>query len=119
MIVFPTLKTGAVAQYPAGEEIQFRNQVVRFLDGGDQRYRDSSGPLRRWQIHLSALDERELRALDAFFEQNQGCFGSFEFTDPWDGERYPNCSFADDELVITSVAEMSGGTSFTVIENRR
>jgi uncharacterized protein DUF2460 len=119
MASFPTLKTTAIAQYPAGKELRFRNQVLRFLDGAEQRYRDASGPLRRWQIRLSALDEREMAALEAFFATQQGCFGSFAFTDPWDSETYPDCSFAGGELALTSVAEMNGQTFVMIVENRR
>ncbi len=51
--VFPTLKTGAVAQYPATEASQFSSFVVRFLDGGDQRHRQFPAALRRWVIKLN------------------------------------------------------------------
>jgi hypothetical protein len=117
MASFPTLKTGAVAQYPATRHFRFRNQVVRFLDGTHQRYRDSAGPLHEWEIRLSALDENEISALEQFLELNQGCFGSFTFTDPWDGTVYSNCSLATDELEFISLEEMQGKTSLTVIEN--
>jgi hypothetical protein len=118
MATFPNLKTSAVAQYPATKALRFQNQALRFLDGTEQRYRDAAGPLHRWQISLSQLDEGEMAALDAFFAANQGAFGSFAFTDPWDGTVYPNCSLASDELDARSVAEMSGATSLTVMENR-
>jgi hypothetical protein len=118
MATFPTLKTAAVAQYPATKVLRFQNQALRFLDGTEQRYRDAAGPLHRWQISLSLLDEGEMAALDAFFAANQGAFGSFAFTDPWDGTVYANCSLASDEFDATSLAEMSATTSLTVMENR-
>jgi hypothetical protein len=118
MATFPILKTKAVAQYPAGKAIQFRNQVLRFVDGAEQRYRDSAGPLHRWVIRLEELDEGEMAALEAFFTTNQGRFASFAFTDPWDGSQYANCSIETDELDLTSVAEMRGRTSLTLVENR-
>jgi len=88
------------------------------VDGAEQRYRDSAGPLHRWEIRLAALDEGEMAALEQFFADNQGCFGNFAFTDPWDGTRIANCSLASDELELTAVAEMQGQTSLTVVENR-
>jgi len=118
MATFPTLKTGAVVQYPASKNIRFQNQVLRFLDGTDQRYRDAAGPLHQWTIRLGEMDERELAEIEQFFVDNQGCFGSFAFTDPWDGQAYPNCSIAGDELDLTSEAEMRGGTSLKIVENR-
>jgi hypothetical protein len=118
MATFPTLKTSAVAQYPAARYVRFQNQTVRFVDGSEQRYRDASGPLHRWEIHLSELDEGETAALEAFFAANQGAFDKFAFTDPWDGKEYPNCSLLSDLLALTAVGEMRGSTSLTVVENR-
>jgi len=115
---FPKLKTNAVAQYPAGRALRYQNQVVRFLDGADQRYRDASGPLHHWIIRLDELDEGELAEVEGFFLSNQGQFGSFVFVDPWDGTSYANCSLASDRLDLTAVAEMRGQTSLTVVENR-
>jgi len=118
MATFPTLKTGAVAQYPASKSFRFRNQTVRFLDGTDQRYRDSAGVLHQWDIRLSNLDEGEMAAIEHFFSANQGRFASFAFTDPWDGTAYPNCSIVKDELALTSTAEMRGTASLRIVENR-
>jgi Conserved hypothetical protein 2217 (DUF2460) len=118
MAMFPILKTKAVAQYPAGKAISFQNQVLRFVDGMEQRYRDSAGPLHRWVIALSELDESEMAAVEIFFAANQGRFGNFAFTDPWDGTQYPNCSLQADELAMNLAGEMRGKTSLTVVENR-
>jgi len=118
MMYFPVLKTSAVAQYPAGQTISFRNQVLRFVDGREQRYPDSAGPLHGWRIQLSQLDEREMAAINEFFSANQGRAGTFVFTDPWDGMEYENCSLGSDEWNWVSVGEMSGATVLTVIENR-
>ncbi|MGD0666028.1 MAG: DUF2460 domain-containing protein [Bryobacteraceae bacterium] len=118
MASFPTLKTSAVAQYPATKAVTFQNQVVRFVDGSEQRYRDCAGPLHQWVIRLNELDETEMTALEQFLESNQGSFGSFSFTDPWDNQTYNNCSFASDAMDLTSMEEMRGQTSVTVKENR-
>ncbi|MFY9725830.1 MAG: DUF2460 domain-containing protein [Bryobacteraceae bacterium] len=118
MASFPELKTSAVAQYPATKAVTFQNQVVRFVDGSEQRYRDCAGPLHQWVIRLNELDETEMAALERFLESNQGSFGSFTFTDPWDNQTYNNCSFASDAMDLTSVEEMRGQTSVTVRENR-
>jgi hypothetical protein len=118
MATFPQLKTGAVAQYPATKSLRYQNQTLRFLDGTEQRYRDSAGPLHRWVIDLNELDESEMAAFEQFFEDNQGRLGSFAFTDPWDGTQYAKCSLASDELGLSSLEEMRGKTSLTVVENR-
>ena len=118
MATFPVLKTNAVAQYPANRMVRFQNQTLRFVDGTEQRYRDSAGPLHRWEIRLDLIDEAEAAALDEFFAANQGTFGTFEFTDPWDGHLYQNCSLEADEMELTSMAEMQVRTNLTVVENR-
>ena len=118
MANFPKLKTGAVAQYPAGKALRFQNQTVRFLDGTEQRYRDAAGPLHQWMIQLSELDESEMAAIEQFFEDNQGRLGNFAFTDPWDGTQYANCSLKSDGLTLGSAAEMRTKTSVTIVENR-
>jgi phage-related protein len=118
MAMFPQLKTGAVAQYPIVRHAEFRNQTVRFVDGTDQRYRDCGAPMQSWQISLTSLDETELAAIDEFFLANQGSFGSFAFTDPWDGQVYEDCSLAADDLSAAALAEMRGTTQLTVVRNR-
>lgn len=118
MATFPTLKTGAVAQYPAARTFQYRNQILRFVDGNEQRYRDSAGPLHQWIIRLDYLDQTEMAALEEFFSASQGRFASFEFTDPWDGSQYPNCSVSVDTMAALSQQEFRGITSITIVENR-
>ncbi len=91
MAAFPTLRTGAVMQYPGSRTVQFSNQTVRFLDSSEQRYRLAASPLHRWEIKLDQLDPTEIGIIQAFFAAQQGAFVSFAFTDPWDGTVYPNC----------------------------
>ena len=79
MATFPQLKTGAVAQYPATKSLRYQNQTLRFLDGTEQRYRDSAGPLHQWVINVNELDESEMAAFEQFFENNQGRLASFAF----------------------------------------
>lgn len=118
MATFPSLKTSAVAQYPARRAAAFQNQTVRFVDGHEQRYRDSAGALHRWEIELARLDECEVGRLAEFFAENEGALGSFSFTDPWDGRVYPNCSLDADALECAAMGEMSGATSLVIRENR-
>src|ERR1700687_5294457 len=117
MATFPKLKTNAIAQYPLGRRERFRNETVRFVDGSEQRYRDSGGVRMEWDIQLSQLDEGELAAVEEFFLAGQGAFGSFSFTDPWDGTIYDNCSVAADTLALLTAGEMHGTTKLTVVQN--
>jgi hypothetical protein len=118
MASFPRLKTQAVTQYPAARTLRFQNQTVRFVDGAEQRYRDSAGPLRQWTIQLSQLDRAEMAAMEQFFEAQQGALGSFAFTDPRDGTTYPNCSLASDSVALVAAGELDGATALVVMENR-
>ena len=115
---FPTLKTGAIAQYPGTKTTQYSCIVSRFLDGSDQRYRDYSAPLRRWTIQLNLLDDGELSALDQFFAAQQGRFGVFSFVDPWTQATIPSCTLEQDSLDYTLSGEMRGSTSLVVVETR-
>ena len=115
--MFPTLKTGAVMQYPAKRTLQFNTDVHRYLDGTEQRFRENPAVLHQWTIQLDLLDESELAELDQFFQSNQGRFGSFTFTDPWDGTVYPSCSLMKDTFSFQLRAEMRGKSQITVCEN--
>ncbi len=76
---FPTLKTGAVAQYGSDKTARFATTVYRFMDGSEQRFAQMRA-LRRWVIRLSLLDESELSAIGELFGEE-----TFSFTDPFDG----------------------------------
>jgi hypothetical protein len=102
MANFPRLSTGAVTQYPSSRNITYPTHVLRFVDGREQRFRELSGPVRSWMVRLHQLSAEEMGALEMFFRERQGQFGSFTFVDPWDGTEYPDCSF--DQQVLSAVA---------------
>ena len=118
MADFPALKTGAVAQYPSDRSRGFSTQVLRFLDGKEQRFRGYGTPLRRWLIRLEQLDEAELAGLEQFFVEQGGRAGIFAFTDPWDATVYATCSFEGDSMTAEYRGRGDGGTSVVVKENR-
>lgn len=115
---FPLLKTGAVVQYPAERDTSFSTQVVRFIDGPEQRYRDFPTYLRRWVIRLEALDESEMAAMRNFFRTQSGAAGTFQFTDPWDGTSYPNCRLDNDHMIEQFTDVGLSRTTLTIKENR-
>lgn len=117
MSTFPQLKTGAVIQYPASREIGSSTQVVTFLDGSEQRYRERATSLRRWVIRLDLLDEEEVRQIEEFFISEQGRFGNFTFTDPWDDMEFPNCSLESDEVAAEFREEGRGSVAVVVRQN--
>ncbi len=115
MSVFPKLKTGVVAQYPALREGQFLTSVIQFLDSSEQRFRDGRGLRRRWVISLSQLDEGELQQLALFFAEQQGRLGSFDFEDPWTGGTVAGCRFEDDQLEALAHGEFDVRLEVTIL----
>jgi phage-related protein len=107
-----------VAQYGSDRSGQFSTQVLRFIDGSEQRFPGYGTPLLQWTIRLDLLDESELENLEQFFEEQGGREGSFSFTDPWDGTVYPSCSFASDDLALLFEDVARGKTQVVVKENR-
>jgi hypothetical protein len=118
MPTFPTLKTGAVMQYPATVKARYSSQLLQFVDGSEQRYRDYPAQLHVWVIRLDLLDEEEMKAFEDFFVAEQGQFGSFIFVDPKDNTTYPDCSLMIDDFDFTLNGERRSRTSLTVRENR-
>ena len=115
MSAFPKLKTGAVAQYPASRALAHATEVVRFLDGTEQRYRARGATVRRWVIRLNLLDETEIARLQEFFIAEQGRSGSFSFEDPWDGSVHANCSLESDEFAMEALGEARASVSLSLI----
>lgn len=118
MSEFPRLKTGAAVQYPAKRTQRYSTHVLRFLDGGEQRYREYPAPLVRWEIALEQLSDEEMEALERFFLSEQANYGSFPFTDPWDGTTYPNCRLENPDAYFEFRDLHDGRVRLTVSQNR-
>lgn len=118
MITFPRLKSGAVAQYPAERSVARRTWVGRFVDGTEQRFRTESTVLHRWVVSLALLTEAEAVAIREFIDAVSGRFGSFSFTDPWDGTVYSSCSLENDINGVECEGENSARTKLVIRENR-
>ena len=107
-----------VAQYPTDRRRNFSTQVVRFLDGSEQRFSGYGSALMSWTIHYELLDESEVAAIEAFFDSEGGRAGTFSFTDPFDGTVYPSCSFANDQLGMEFAGPQDGNMQLVIRENR-
>jgi phage-related protein len=118
MSTFPTMKSGAVMQYPAQRGVEFSTVALQFVDGSEQRFRSYQAPLHRWVIQLSLLDQSELHQFQEFFRSVAGRAENFTFTDPTDGTIYPTCSLSSDAMTALLAGEWNGETSLTVLENR-
>jgi len=115
---FPLLKTGAVAQYPIRRLTAFSTRILRYLDGSEQRFRLLHSPIRKWVVNLSLLDESEIAEIQKFYASLQGDVGRFEFTDPWTGIVYANCSLEMDELKLEYTAPGQSRGTLVVRQNR-
>jgi len=93
--------------------------MYRFLDGSEQRFAHYGSPLRRWTIRMDLLDEGELAALEQFFVAQGGQYGTFSFTDPFDGTVCPSCSFDTDTGLFEYAGAGGGGAAVTVIRENR
>ncbi len=97
--------------------MQYNTEVIEFIDGGEQRYRQRGAPGKRWVIRLELLDETELSQLAEFFNAAQGRAGSFEFRDPWTGAVHADCSLEIDDLDVDLAGEMRAATALLIREN--
>ena len=105
-------------QYPADKTYGASTQVIRFLDGSEQRFRDYPQILHRWLVQLHLLDETEMNTLREFFRIQNGAAGQFSFTDPWDGMQYANCSLETDDMEEIYLDAGSSQTALVIRENK-
>jgi len=115
---FPQLRTQAVVQYPARRQLTFATQVLEFLDGSEQRFRQWPGTLRQWIIRLDLLTEEELSTFRQFFRSQAGQAQVFRFVDPWDGMEYPNCTLEGDDFEVLLRGEGRGNLNLVIKECR-
>jgi hypothetical protein len=113
---FPILSSGAVTQYPSPLTTGQAAQVIRFLDGSDQRYLAQGKMLRSWEIRLNLLNEIEVQLIEAFFTSQQGDYSAFVFPDPFTGSNVPNCRLGAARLVSDYMGVDANSTSFWVLE---
>lgn len=116
MAAFPKLSTGAFAQYDASYDLAFRTQVIRYVDGSEQRYAGCGTPGRRWTIALRQLTPSESAQVLSFFRAQRGREGTFSFTDPWTGLEHPSCSFDTDGIRTQVNDELNASTSLVIRE---
>jgi phage-related protein len=116
MANFPTLSSGAIAQYPLVTGSVQNTSVIRFLDGADQRFLSQGKQFRKWQLKLELLNDAEVRELEAFFDSQQGAYTSFTFTDPITGLDVPNCRIEASELTTLYKEVDAGSISVWVVE---
>ena len=113
---FPTLSSGAVAQYGSPIGYVWPAQVIRFVDGADQRFLACGSVLRRWLINLRLLNEAEIAAIETFFNTMGGEYSTFTFPDPVSGTSVPNCRIGAPEMISEYQGVDISATSIWVVE---
>ena len=113
---FPTLSSGAVAQYGLATGFAWPSQVIRFVDGTDQRFLSCGRMLRRWLIDLRLLNESEIASVEEFFKAVEGEYSTFSFPDPLSAKSVPNCRVGDPELISEYRDVDVAATSLWVVE---
>jgi hypothetical protein len=116
MATFPVLSSGAIAQYPIPLTTGQAAQVIRFLDGSDQRYLAQGKILRSWEIRLDLLNEAEIKRIEEFFSLQQGDYSRFNFPDPFTAIDVPNCRLGSAGLVSDYLDLDASSTSLWVVE---
>jgi hypothetical protein len=116
MAQFPFLQSGAVCQYPARVVYQQSVEVLRFMDGSDQRFLRQGRQFRQWEIRLDLLSDDELVKLEEFFESRLGDYSTFDFPDPFSNTLVNRCYFGSPEMISDRKEARIGGTSLWVVE---
>lgn len=116
MLTFPVLTSGAVAQYPLPISYTSPVQVIRFIDGTDQRFLERGKALRSWHVQLSFVNEDEIHQLENFFQSIAGQYSMFSFPDPYSGQTVPNCVLGENALITDYLATDLSSASFWVVE---
>jgi hypothetical protein len=113
---FPTLSSGAVSQYGSPIGFVWPAQIIRFVDGTDQRFLACGNVFRRWLIDLRLLNESEISSVEAFFTAMSGEYSTFTFPDPISGTSVPNCRLGAPELISIYQDVDIAATSMWVVE---
>lgn len=116
MTTFPLLSSGAITQYPAQSLIGHSVNVIRFLDGSDQRFLNIGKQYRRWRIQLDLLSDEEIASLEAFFSSQKGMYSPFSFSDPFSRSQILNCRLGAPDLVTEHSGVNISSTSVWIIE---
>jgi hypothetical protein len=82
MIIFPSLSSGAVCQYPVKRTRRYRNITNTLEDDSRIVLKDIRADYTNWDLQYSGLSDAELGILQTFFENGQGKLNTFVFVDP-------------------------------------
>ena len=118
MATFPLLQSGAICQHPAQVTYQQAVQILRYIDGSDQRFLQQGRQLRQWEVRLDLLNEIELLALETSFRAQLGDYLPFDFLDPFTDTVVPQCVIGNSSMVTELLEGRRCTTSLWVVETR-
>jgi hypothetical protein len=116
MLTFPALSTGAVAQFPLPLSYTAPTEIIRFIDGTDQRFPSRGKTFRGWHVQLAFVNEDEIYQIESFFEALGGQYALFSFPDPYSGQVVPNCLLGEGALITDYLATDLSSSTFWVVE---
>lgn len=123
MLIFPQLRSGAVAQLPLQRSEDYRTLRNALPDGRDIRMSDGGFANVGWSLKFSDLTADEAQALWSLFQSAEGRFNTFIFVDPganllcWSDDLTQPSWSKDPQLVLTRVQDVFGGAVGTQIAN--
>ena len=122
--IYPTLSSGVSCQRPFTQARRFRTAVNDTPSG----YRYTYGfygmglegfparALMSWKLEYPALPDADCQTLEAFFAQQRGRYGLFQFTDPDDNSIFTNVRFDMDAFEYRYLYSGVSSTTISLIE---
>ncbi|HYZ85286.1 MAG TPA: hypothetical protein VE621_12825 [Bryobacteraceae bacterium] len=104
-MMLPTLKTGAFAQYPLEDGVEYSTAVLTHIDGSEQRFRQYRSKRRRWSLRYQDLGDGEIGILRSFWKNAFTTGEPFEMPNPKDGSVLGNCYFESQTFSVSFTDE--------------
>jgi hypothetical protein len=124
LLVFPQLRSGALAQLPLRRTESYRTLQNTLPDGSSVLMTDGGFANVAWDLKFSGLSANEAQALQSLFESAAGRLNTFTFVDPsanlllWSTDLTQAAWSKDPELALTAVTDAFGGGTGTQIANQ-
>jgi len=117
VLIFPQLRSGAVAQLPIQRSENYRTRRNALADGSVIQMTDAGFANAGWTLKFSALTADEAQALQSLFQSAQGRLNTFTFLDPsanllcWSDDLTQTAWSVDPQLTLGVVQDAFGGSA--------
>jgi len=112
----PSLQTGSTVQYPFVTSLKYSTEIIRFVDGSEQRFSQSGNVHRAWNVEFRDLTPSETEAIAAFVEDSTSTNQEFAFHDPVTGEVHSHCRLAAERVPVQHAGEKRSNLWLTIKE---